>query len=138
MYIEVYSELLNHPKVDHLCSILRITRIYARGAIVSLWLWASKYAEDGDLTKYAAQEIARGIGWRKNPDQLMKALIDSKLLDQSDKKLMIHDWDKHGIRLIRQSRERQRNYRQRERNEDCVQRSASAALNSARATLPKQ
>ena len=116
-----------------------IPRLHALGIAAALWLWASQFSEDGELSKYDKSEIAKGIHWDGSPDELFNALVESKLLDQQDTKILIHDWDKHGVRLLKQSRERQKRYREKEsKNDGRVQHAGSAALNAAKAALPRQ
>lgn len=50
------------------------------------------YAQDGNLSRYEAVEIADGMEWEGDPQLLFTALVDSGFVDK--KTLVIHDW--HG------------------------------------------
>lgn len=109
-WIELHSALLTHPKVDRLSTKLKVPRTQALGIVSSLWLWVSQFAEDGDLSRYDPIEIVSGIRYEGDADQLLKALQDSNFVEYVDNKLIIHDWMTYGIRLLRQSRERQKKF----------------------------
>ena len=113
MWIEVHDTLLNHPKVHRLSIALDIDFNQGMGLVVSLWLWGCQYANDGDLSKFTAGEIAKGIKWSGNSDELLKCLIECKLVDEIEGKASIHDWQNYGIRLLKQNRERVKKYRDR-------------------------
>jgi len=139
VWIEFHNELLGHPKVDRLVGFLKISRIEALGILAGLWLWTSKYADhDGDLTKFEHFEIARGINWQGDPDVLVNALVQSEFLDKDDQSLRVHDWEKYGTRILKQSKERQKRYRGKEQQKDgSVQAGGSAAYYAARDRLKK-
>lgn len=126
-WIELHQNLSNHPKLIRLAARLEVDRIKALGHIVSLWLWALDYAEDGNLKGFGAVEIAAGAGWPGDPQQFLKALQDCRWMD----KMAIHDWMDYAGRLVEKrvaNRERMREKRARG-----VQRTTGAR---AGATIP--
>ena len=110
MWIQLQNELLDHPKLIRLARKLKIKIPHALGLLSSLWLWASKYAPDGDLTEFESVEIVAAMRWHRSTDEIISALIETRLLDKKDNQLLIHDWDEFGICLLKNSRERQSNY----------------------------
>jgi hypothetical protein len=112
-WIEVHEELRNHPKVNRLAKDMGVSRAEARGWIVGLWLWSATYAQDGDLSEYTDDEIAEAMEYEGgNIQGLLQALVRHGLLD-GDGGRRIHDWEKHGLRMLESSRKRQERFRQR-------------------------
>jgi len=98
IWIESHVELGEHPKVFVLTETLGVRRAETIGLLHMLWHFTMKFAwRDGDLTRFDDVAIARGSGWEKEPQIFIKALQDSKFLD--DKK--IHDWQSFAGKLIR-------------------------------------
>ena len=132
-WIQVYSNLPEHPKIYALVDRLNLRRNYeAVGIVVSLWLWAAKNAPDGDLSGFPDRAIGGAIGYPANlTKKLLAALVDSGWLDQSEAGgYRLHDWEEHASMLIgameRQkilSKERSRRYRERKalKNQDFVE-----------------
>lgn len=89
----------------------------AAGMMVSLWLWASQNATDGDLSGCSDRAIAEAAEYKKKPGVFVTALIKTGWLD-SDRKL--HNWEEYATLLndcAQQQREktRERVKRHRER-----------------------
>ncbi len=127
-WIQVYSNLIQHPKVSRLADELALSskdtgpNIVAAGMIVSLWLWAAQNATDGDLSECSERAIAWAAGYKKKPAAFVSALIMVKLLDENRS---IHDWAEHASLLmdsVEASREnnakRQQRYRDRKKKKD--------------------
>lgn len=136
MWIQLQNELLDHPKLIRLSNKLKIEKSHTLGILAGLWLWASKYAPDGNLTKFENAEISAGMSWHDLPDDVITALIETRFLDKKDDQLLIHDWEEYGIRILKQSRERQKNYRERGHKEG-GKHSTSAAFNAATYSLSR-
>ena len=102
-WIQVYSNLIRHPKVTKLADKLNLTskdagpNVIAAGMLVSLWLWAAQNATDGDLSECSDRAIAEAAEFKRKPSLFVEALIYAKLLDE-DRKL--HDWDEYATLLI--------------------------------------
>ena len=102
-WIQVYSNLAEHPKIYALVDRLGLRRNYeAVGIVVSLWLWAAKNAPNGDLSGFPERAIAAAIGVSgKKEKVLCKALVESGWLDEkSSGGFLIHDWDEYAELLI--------------------------------------
>ena len=101
-WIQVYSNLVRHPKVTSLADELGLPGSHtspnaaAVGMLVSLWLWAAQNATDGDLSKCSDRAIAEAAEYRKKPAAFVAALIKTRWLDE-DRKL--HDWEEYASLL---------------------------------------
>ena len=122
-WIQVYSNLTEHPKIYGLVDRLGLKRNYeAVGIVVSLWLWAARNASDGDLSRFPVRAIAAAVGYPGNlAKRLCTALVESGWMDvELDGTYRIHDWEDHAEMLMdalarqrMQSKERSRRYRER-------------------------
>lgn len=120
-WIQVYSNLADHPKIYALVDRMKLRRnSEAVGIVVSLWLWAAKNAPDGDLSGFPERAIAQALGFQINyARKLCQALVDTDWLDvDSEGCYSIHNWSRYAGRLIEitlrqreQSTERSRRYR---------------------------
>ena len=120
-WIQVYSNLADHPKIYALVDRMKLRRnSEAVGIVVSLWLWAAKNAPDGDLSGFPERAIAQALGFQINyAKKLCQALIDTNWLDvDAEGCYSIHNWSRYAGRLIEitlrqreQSTERSRRYR---------------------------
>jgi hypothetical protein len=72
----------------------------AVGHLVSFWLWATKYAQDGKLGKHTHRALARGGKWHGDPDTFVESMFHAGWLDGHDDGLHIHDWHDYAGRLI--------------------------------------
>jgi len=114
-WIESNQELGRHPKMKKLARLLSISWPEAVGYLHYLWWWALDFAQDGDLTKYEAGDIADAVLWQGEPTELVNALGEAGFLDKTeDGCLVIHDWFDYAGRLIEKreaNRERMRKAR---------------------------
>lgn len=124
-WIQVYSNLLRHPKTTGLADELSLTSSHASpnavaaGMLVSLWLWAAQNATDGDLSNCSDRAIAEAAEFRKKPAVLVAALIKTRWMDE-DRKL--HDWEEYAsllrdieVRNKENTRNRVKRYRDRKK-----------------------
>lgn len=101
-WIQIYSNLVRHPKVTNLADELGLScshtspNAVAVGMLVSLWLWAAQNATDGDLSHCSDRAIAEAAEYKKKPAVLVSALIKARWLDE-DRKL--HDWEEYAALL---------------------------------------
>lgn len=106
-WIESHEELSVHPKTKRLAGALGVSRVTAVGHLHFLWWWAMKFAQDGDLSRFEADEIAEAAGWEGEPEQFIRALIeaggrkDEGFLGED---LSLHDWGDYAQRLIERRR----------------------------------
>ena len=125
-WVQVYSSLREHHKIDDLADELKLkTRYEAIGLVVSLWLWAVNNALDGDISKYRPRAIAEAVGWRGNAAGFVDAMVKVGLLDRDGDTLYIHDWLEYTSlyvekEITRKERDRVRasEYRKRKRERD--------------------
>lgn len=79
------------------------------------------FAQDGDLSKFEAGDIADAVLWQRNPNEFVDALIESGFLDRTkDGGLIIHDWFDYAGRLVEKreaNRERMRRARAKAKEE---------------------
>ena len=62
------ADCIDHPKTTRLARLLGVSQIAALGHLHALWSWAARFAEDGDLSRYDAGEIAAGARWEGRVD----------------------------------------------------------------------
>lgn len=115
-YIKSYCSTRDHPKTKKLARRLGVNRNEARGLLHCLWWWCLSYAEDGNLKKYGAEEIADACDWEGDPELLCDALLESGFLDKkSEGDLSIHDWEEYTGELLKK-REAEKDRSQRRRD----------------------
>ena len=121
-WIEVHQELIQHPKVKRLARMLNISKFDAMGRLFAFWSWALDYADNGNLSRFDASDIAEAMEWEGDPQSLVTAMIDcgpggsSGFIERRDGGLFVHDWEGYMGRLIsmrEKNRERQERYRER-------------------------
>lgn len=131
-WIESNQELGRHPKMKKFARLLSISWPTAVGYLHYLWWWALDFAQDGDLSKYGAGDIADAVLWQGDPEEFVDALVESEFLDKTeDGDLHIHDWFDYAGRLIEKrvaNRDRMRRARAKAKDECSpnVQRTISA------------
>lgn len=110
-YIESHQELGRHPKTKRLARLLSVSLPCAVGHLQFLWWWAMDYAQDGDLTKFDAFDIADAAGWEGNPQVFLDALIQCGIGDgagfvEHDQygAMWLHDWNQYGGKLFEERR----------------------------------
>lgn len=119
-WIESHEELLTHPKSKRLKRKLNVSIHEVVGILHFFWHWAVKYAEDGDITKFSAEDIADAIQFDGDADKLITALIESGFVDELDDQRVIHDWFDYAGKLVlwrRKEAERLKGYRKSKKKE---------------------
>lgn len=105
-WIESHESLRDHPKTKRAARTLGVSLPTMIGHLHLLWWWATQYAEDGDLTRYDAADIADAAGWEGDPNAFTSALAScgpgggTGFLERKGERLVIHDWDQYAGRLI--------------------------------------
>ena len=120
-WIEVHQELIQHPKVKRLARMLDISKFEAAGRLFAFWCWALDYADNGNLSRFDASDIADAMEWEGDPQRLVEAMIDcgpgdsSGFIERRDGTLFVHDWNDYMGRLL-SMREKNRERKVRQRN----------------------
>ena len=102
---------ISHPKFKTLQRILGLPQFSVVGLLESVWMLASQFTDDGDITRFTAQEICDYAGFDGEARALISKMIESKWLDNVDGRLCVHDFFDHAPAFIY---ERNKKRRQRE------------------------
>lgn len=88
---------LEHPKFLDLQAHLDRDKWQVLGLLETLVHFVARYCPDGDVGKYPNKAIARAIEWRDDPDDLIRALVETRWLDADVPgcRLYVHDWHEH-------------------------------------------
>lgn len=98
---------IEHPKTAALADSLGVELLTAVGLLEALWHFTAKYARLGDVGKFTDQAIADGVHWRGNADDLMRALLSCRFVDEDPThRLLIHDWADHADGSVRKALKR--------------------------------
>jgi hypothetical protein len=85
-----------HPKVAHLRQLLKIGLAPAVGYLELLWHFASEFAPQGDVGRFADERIEAALHWQGRTGKLVSALVESGWLDHHPGcRLCVHDWGDH-------------------------------------------
>ena len=87
-----------------LAALLDIPLYAAGGLLEFLWQWAPRYAIRGDIGRRSNANIAHGIHWDGDPDALVRALVNSRWVDEAPEpfRLVVHDVADHADNTWRQ------------------------------------
>ncbi len=120
-WIQIDQSLPTHRKTRTLRRILKAdSGAHVVGYVVQLWLWAVDNAPDGNLSGIDPLDAAEIAGWKGDPDEFMKALVDAGFVDPD---MRLHNWDAHCGQLIA-SREKSRERARKKREADRLSKSA--------------
>jgi hypothetical protein len=115
-WLKVDQDLRDHRKLLEAADILDIEPVHLMGHLISLWLWSLSNVQDGNIGKLTKKTIGRAAQWNGDPEDFISALIEKRLLDQTEEGLFIHDWDDYAGALIRkQEEDRERARKNREK-----------------------
>jgi len=117
-WIKSDQSLRQHPKLTRLMVILQIEKPQAIGHMHLLWYWVLDYAKGGDTSKFSSQEIAIGAEWKGDSELFVRALRESRFMDENG---YIHDWMDYSGKLEvvkRDNAARQAEFRQRKEREE--------------------
>ena len=124
-WIESHQSVWEHAKTRKAARRLGIPTVQVVGHLQSLWHWAIDHAEDGNLSKYDADDLAIAARWEGDPTDLVDALVEcgpggtagflergglyGPPEDERAGDLVIHDWWEYAGKLIaRRRRDRER------------------------------
>ena len=103
--IPLDSDYIDHPKTQHLIKLIGPEAdIYP----IRLWMWASKYARDGQV-KAGWRGVEAACRWSGRPKRLSTALVKSGFLKTDGH--TIHDWMEgvgRAIALYEKKKQKQR------------------------------
>lgn len=86
----------NHRKMHRLARRLRVSLAEAVGTMELLWHWVAEYLPRGDIGRSEDWEIASAVHWTKDPEELVRALVEEHWLDEHPTcRLVVHDWPEH-------------------------------------------
>lgn len=96
-WIESHTTLARHPKTLRLARALGVDVPTAIGHLHLLWWWAIEYAQDGDLSRFGADELADACLWERPPDVLWTSVQGAGFVDADG---VLHDWQVYAGKLI--------------------------------------
>ncbi len=100
-----------HPKFKRLQKKLKLPTYAVAGLLELLWMLTAQYSpEDGELTRFSAEEIADYCDFEGDADSLLTALVEARWLDRDADSLRVHDWVDHRPGYI-EERIQKREYR---------------------------
>lgn len=102
-FIPVYKTLRQHPKLLRLQRSLGIDQPTALGLVVNLWLWATDYAPDGNLSDCTPDDLKDATEWEDDGRVLLARLIQFGFVDETDDGLWLHDWQEYGGKYYAQA-----------------------------------
>lgn len=88
-YVRVEVSFWNHRKTLRLRAAIGDAAYWVPPR---LWCYAATNQQNGDFTRYSAQEIAFAVGYNDDPETLLKALLASGFMDKGPK---LHDWSEY-------------------------------------------
>jgi hypothetical protein len=92
-FIKVMRDAPSHRKFRKLARLLNISQFEALGITVTLWVLCDTKYPFGRLAGLDAESLADSIGIHHiDPDDLLKALVDAGLIDNTDDGLVVHGW----------------------------------------------
>lgn len=129
-WIESHQTVWEHAKTRKAARRLHIPPVQLVGHLHALWHWSLDHAEDGNVSKYDAEDLAIAARWDGDPDEFVTALTDcgpgdsagylergGHYGDPSDEltgDLVLHDWWDYAGKLIEwRRRDRRRKARSR-------------------------
>jgi hypothetical protein len=91
---------ISHPKFKSLQRMLGLPQYSVVGILESVWMLASQFTDDGDITRFTAQQICDYAGFEGDAESLIGKMIESKWLDSVDGRLRVHDFLDHAPAFI--------------------------------------
>ena len=72
------------------------------GLLELLWIETIKQCPEGDIGRFANEEIAILLDWQGDGDELVDALVETGWLDRHEShRLVVHDWHDHAPNFLR-------------------------------------
>jgi len=90
--IRLITSFKDHPKRIKLEMILGKE---GTSYLIDFWLSTAVNRPDGILSNWDELDISIAAGWRKDPKEFIKALMDCGFLEKRKDTYYVHDWDAH-------------------------------------------
>lgn len=93
---------VEHVKFKRLQRRLGLSLFECVGILESIWMLTARSHFRGDIGSSHNIDIAYAIGWDKDEDELINALIETGWLDEHQThRLVVHDWDDHCPKYVK-------------------------------------
>ncbi len=100
VWINMYRELLTHPKLRKFMRSSGLSRNEAAGTLFSVWAWGVDNTErNGMILEADRRDIAdvisasSGLSDGVKPSKVVDSMVESGWIDELDGHLYLHDWD---------------------------------------------
>ncbi|MEK4882664.1 hypothetical protein [Paenibacillus sp. FSL R5-0908] len=100
LWIKSYQATDRDPITNRFCRATGLDTPSAVGTLHMLWWWVLDWAQDGDISKFNAIDIADAVKFQGDPNVLFKALIDAGYVVQTQTGHEIANWYKIGGQII--------------------------------------
>lgn len=84
-YARVEPQAPEAPKFEKLADLLEINTMWAFGMSTAIWClcWKNRWT-NGRLSDLSARALAKRLSWTGDPEKLVKAMMDARVLDQDE------------------------------------------------------
>ena len=139
-WIKLQQELAKHPKTKRLARTLGISKAETIGHLFLFWGWALDYADNGDISKFDAQDIADAAEWEGDPEAFLTAMTDcgpgdtAGFIERRDGGIFVHDWEEYMGRLLERRKQealRLQEYRAKKKEAEQVRTDSVHSTNAA-------
>lgn len=90
LYVRVFTNFYTHRKTARLRVLLGDDALWL---VPRLWAYAAENQPDGIFSDYSPEEIASLVGYSKDAQSMLEALLKAGFLDPDP--LRLHDWKEH-------------------------------------------
>src|ERR1700675_441681 len=86
----------DHPKFTHLKGTLGQPKGAVLGWLEAIWHFTGRFTPQGNIGKYADDEIEAWVEWNGDPGALINGLVHAGWVDTDPVyRLLVHDWAQH-------------------------------------------
>ena len=100
LYGKISADLRHHPKLIASAKALKIPRVYVIGHLISMWLGALEFADDGDLWRGDEESTLRFFESLADIQDTPTLFLDVFRRDRWLDDWLIHDWLDHAGELL--------------------------------------
>jgi hypothetical protein len=91
----------DHPKFARLKRLLGFGKGRCLGYLEGVWHFAGRFAPQGNIGKYADDDIESWVEWEGEPSALMNALAESGWIDRNpEHRFIVHDWSQYADDIV--------------------------------------